>query len=54
MIWLAIAIGTATTTRRARTDMSSERTVTPSSSWSMRRTGCDRCSESPISAAIGP
>jgi len=39
--------------RRARTAMSSERTVTPSASWSIRRTGCDRCSESPISAAIG-
>jgi len=42
MIWLAMAIGTATTTRRARTTMSSERTMTPSSYWVMLRTGCDR------------
>ena len=49
-----MAIGTATITRRAVTVMSSDRTVTPSSSCSIRRTGADSRSASPIVAAIGP
>ncbi|CNI22035.1 Uncharacterised protein [Mycobacterium tuberculosis] len=49
---MAIANGIATITRRARTVRSSERTVTPSASWEICRTGRDNCSASPSSAAI--